>query len=141
MVIIDASVVNKVFLPNEESHDIARQIIQQHLQKSEEISVPDLLFYEVANTLITKTSIPENKIIGSLAELENFKLLVIHPSIEELIKIAKFAGNYGVSVYDASYAVLALEKGCYLFSADSKFVTKVKLPFVKHLSEYSLDVN
>lgn len=141
MVIIDASVVNKVFLPNEESYDIARQIIQQHLQKAEEISVPNLLFYEVANTLVTKTAIPENKILGSLAQLENFKLLVIHPSIEELTKIARFASNYGVSVYDASYAVLALEKGCDLFSADSKFVTKVKLPFVKHLSEYSLDIN
>jgi len=137
MVTIDASVVNKVFLPNEEHYDLARQILQQHLQKAEEILVPDLLFYEAANTLVTKTAIPESKILRSLTQLENFKFLVIHPSIEELKRAARFAKNYRVSVYDATYAVLAKEKNCDFVTADSKFVAKVKLPFVKHLSNYS----
>jgi len=137
MVIIDASVINKVFLPNEENHDTALEIIQKHLQKSEGILVPDLIFYEVANTLVTKTVIPEVKILKSLEQLDNFKLLVINPTIEELIKVAKFASTYHVSVYDAVYAVLAVEKGCDLYTADSKFVKRVNLPFVKHLGDYS----
>lgn len=141
MVIIDASIINKLFLPNEEGYDKALEIVEKHLQKSEEIFIPDLLFYEVANTLVTKTAIPENKIQKSLAQLGNFNLLVIHPSVEEIMRIAKFAKNYGISVYDASYAVLASGKGCNLFTADFKFVKKVNLPFVKHLSEYSSDVN
>lgn len=137
MVIVDASVINKLFLPNEESHNTARGLIQRHIRKSEEILIPDLLFYEVANTLVTKTAIPEDKILRSLAQLDRLKLFVSHPTVAELIKIAKFASSYHVSVYDASYAVLAAEKSCDLFTADSKFVEKINLPFVKHLSEYS----
>ncbi|MDO8487549.1 MAG: type II toxin-antitoxin system VapC family toxin [Candidatus Curtissbacteria bacterium] len=136
MVIIDASVINKLFLPNEEGHNTAQGIIQRHILKSEEILVPDLLFYEVANTFVTKTAIPLAKIIRSLAQLDKLKLLIIHPTMEELKKIAKFASDYHVSVYDATYAILAKEKSCDLFTADSKFVKKVNLPFVKHLSEY-----
>jgi len=134
-------VINKLFLPNEEGHNTAQGLIQRHIQKSEEILAPDLLFYEVANTLVTKTAIPITIINKSLAQLDKLKLLIIHPTMEELKKIAKIAKTYHVSVYDSTYAVLAQEKGCNLVTADSKFVKKVNLPFVKHLSEYSSNVN
>ncbi len=141
MIIIDASVVNKIFLPNEEGYETAQEIIKNHIQKSEEILIPDLLFYEVANTLVTKSDIPIKRITESLEQLERLELFVSHPVVEDMIKIAKFASDYHVSVYDASYAVLALEKGCDFYTADSKFVKKVNIPFVKHLSEYSPKVN
>ena len=141
MVTIDASVINKLFLPNEEGHNTAQGLIQRHIQRSQEILVPDLLFYEVANTLVTKTVIPIAIIIRSLAQLDKLKLLVIHPTTEEFKKIAKFAKTYHVSVYDATYVVLAQEKGCNLVTADSKFVAKVKLPFVKYLGDIPLDSN
>lgn len=134
MVVIDASVINKVFLPNEEGHERAKEIIQKHLEKSEEISVPNLLFFEVANTLVTKTVIPEDEILQTLLKLGKLKLLVIYPTIETFMKIAKFARKYHVSVYDASYAVLAEEKNCDLITADEKFAKQVNLPFVKLLS-------
>jgi predicted nucleic acid-binding protein len=141
MVIIDASVVNKLFLPNEEGHNTAQGLIQRHIQRSEEILVPDLLFYEVTNTLVTKTAIPIKIIIRSLAQLDKLKLLVIHPTTEEFKKIAKFAKTNHVSVYDATYAALAQEKGCNLVTADSKFVAKVNLFFVKRLGDIPLDSN
>ena len=138
MVIIDASVVNKLFLPNEEGQEIASGLILRNIQKFEEIFVPDLLFYEVANTLVTKTAIPITMVNRSLEQLDKLRLQVIHPTLEQLKKIAKFAKNHHVSVYDGTYAVLAQETGCDLITADSKFVREVNLPFVKHLTTIHL---
>ncbi|HBL52337.1 MAG TPA: PIN domain nuclease, partial [Candidatus Blackburnbacteria bacterium] len=45
--------------------------------------------------------------------------------------------KYEVSVYGASYVVLAKEKKCKLYTADAKFVSLVNLPFVKNLADYS----
>lgn len=136
MVVIDASVINKLFLANEEGEAAAREIVQKHLIKLDQITVPGLLFYEVANTLITKTKIPNTNIIKSIKQLEKFNLLVSHADMNDLIKIAKFARQHKVTVYDASYAVLAQNNGCNLYTADSKFVGIVNLPFVKHLNDY-----
>ena len=137
MVIIDASVINKLFLPNEEGYDKAGFIVQQHLQGKEKIIVPDLLFYEVANTLITKSSIPLSIALLSINDLYSFNLEIFHPSDKNMKTAASLAKKHRVSVYDASYAVLAQEKGCDLITADSKFAKQVNAAFIKTLNEYS----
>ena len=134
MVVIDASVISKLFLPLEENRQKAKEILRKHLQKLEEIYVPDLAFYEVANTLATKTIVPLAKVLKDLNKLDKFNFNVEHFSIEEVGKAAKIAKDKHVSVYDAVYAVLAQDKGCDLVTADAKFADQVKLPFVKKLS-------
>lgn len=61
MIVIDASVANKLLLPLEEGHKTAKSLLKLHLMKEESIVVPDLLFIEVANTLATKSTIPPKK--------------------------------------------------------------------------------
>ena len=137
MIIIDASVANKLFLPNEEGYDRAGFIVQQHLMGKEKIIVPDLLFYEVANTLITKSSIPLSAALLSINDLYSLNLEIFHPSDKNMTTAARLAKKYHVSVYDASYAILAQEKGCDLITADSKFAKQVNAAFIKTLNEYS----
>lgn len=93
----------------------------------------------MANTLVTKTAIPISIINRSLEKLDQLNFVVIRPVVEELKIIAKFAKTYHVSVYDATYAVLAQEKNCDLITADSKFADRVNLPFVKHLTSVNIN--
>ncbi len=135
MIVIDASVVNKFFLPHEDGRDKALAILRNHIQKKDSIIVPDLLFYEVANTLVTKTEIPKEQIAISLAKFDKLKLNIFHPTIEHIKKAASFAKQYHVSVYDAIYAILALEKKCLLVTADKKFITQVSQDYIRKLDD------
>lgn len=136
MIIVDASVISKLFLPAEENRDQAEIILDGHLKSSNQIIVPGLLFYEVANTLATKTGISLSKIKSNLRDLEDANLHVEQVTFELLNKAVTMAKKYKVSVYDASYAVLAREKKCVLITADSKFASQIKLSFVKNLKDF-----
>lgn len=134
MIILDASVINKIFLPTEEGRDKAKQIVERHINKQEQVVVPDLLYYEIANTLVTKTQVPIITVLKALKRLYSFNFEVVHSVEKNMSKISKFAKKYQVTVYDAAYAVLAKEKKYNLITADEKFVQAVNLPFVKSLS-------
>ncbi len=136
MIILDASVINKIFLPIEEGRNKAKQIIERHINKLEQVIVPDLLYYEIANTLVTKTQVPVSTVLKALKRLYSFNFEVFHPLEKDMRKISKFAKKYKISVYDASYAVLAQEKRCNLVTADQKFVKLVNLPNVLYLGDY-----
>lgn len=136
MVVVDASVIAKTILPWEEGRDKTKRILQRHIDKEDQIIVPDLLFYEVANILATRTTIPLKKVQSSIKELYKIDLQVHHPSETNMLQAAKLAKERHLSVYDAVYAVLAKEKKCPLITADEKFVETVKLPFVKNLKDY-----
>ena len=138
MVIIDASVVNKLFFPQEVGYVQVRNIIENHLNNSGMITVPDLLFYEVANALATKTNVPKSKIGEALLELDNYGLEVFYPTIENMTNAGIFSKDNHVSVYDAIYVILAQENKCDLITADDKFAKQVKLPFVKTLGEVKI---
>ena len=133
MIVVDASVINKIFLPNEVGCDRAQRIIDNHIIKKEIIIVPDILFYEVSNTLVTKSHIPLQFIFNSLEKLYLLNLEHIYVTQEHIKKAAKIAKTYHISVYDASYAVLAQEKKCDLLTADIKFVRQLNLPYIKLL--------
>lgn len=133
MVIVDASIVCKAVL-QEEGREKVKIIFDKHVEGTEEVTVPNLLFYEVANTLATKSGIPKAQITRSLNKLAKLNLVIYNPPFQEIIKAASFAKKNHVSVYDAIYVILAREKKCDLITADEKFVDQVKLPFVKKLS-------
>lgn len=133
MVVIDASIANKLLLPLEEGHEATRRVFQRHIENKERIVVPDLLFYEVANTLATKKNIPLPLINKSLDQLYSAHLGVVSFSEKQMKAAATLARENMASVYDATYAVLAQEKHCDLITADKKFAKQVNLPFVKIL--------
>lgn len=135
MIVTDASVINKLFL-EETDRDKAKRLVINHTAGKEAIIVPDLLFYEVINTLAGKTLVPQARLDNQLPKLFALNLQIFHLSKKEFIEAARLARKYKVTVYDAVYAVLAKEKKCDLVTADEKFVEQVKLPFVKSLTRY-----
>jgi len=138
MVIIDTSVAYKWFSTEEEDVSQAFQLLNAHLHKKEILVSPDIIIYELANAWATKTRLPIEKIKIFLKDFEQIKIGIEPMTFELIERAVKFSKDHHVSVYDASYAVLALEKNCILYTADSKFVKRINLPFVKLLTRYPI---
>lgn len=135
MIIVDASVAIKWIDKNEEYSDIARLLYKRHIDGNEEVVVPRLLFYEVANALATKSRSSEETIRGDMAVLLKSNLSNYLEEDKELIEAAILAKEYKTSVYDMLYAVIAKNKKCSLVTADENFVKKTKFKHVKLLKE------
>lgn len=137
MIIIDATIVFKWFAKTEKGYAQARILLEKHLLKQDEVIVPDLLLYEVGNAWSTKSILDIDKILENVDFLEEYLPKQIPINFKLIKKACQFSKKYDVSVYDATYAVIAEEKECNLITADDKFVDKVNLPFVKKLSDYN----
>ncbi|MBI3282455.1 type II toxin-antitoxin system VapC family toxin [Candidatus Curtissbacteria bacterium] len=138
MVVVDTSVAYKWFSPENEEFLYEALAL---LKNPSALIAPDLIIYELANSWATKTKLKNSQIKIFLKDFEEAEIKIEPVSFELIRRAIDFSRKYHVSVYDATYAMLASEKGCNFVTADSKFVAKVKLPFVKHLSEYSSDIN
>ncbi len=135
MVIIDTSVIFKWF-SQEDYREKAIEILSKHLKKTDNICIPDLIFYELTNAWATKTDLSVEEIKENLLYIKTYKLSIAQIDFTHFTKAAEYAKQYHVSVYDSIYAVLAEEKKCILFTADSKFIQQVNLPFIKHIKDY-----
>ena len=138
MVVIDTSVAYKWFSTEKEGDlSYALKLLEAHLHNKETITAPNLIIYELANAWSTKTKLSVDKIKTFLEDFEETGLKIEPMTFDLIEKAVEFSKNYHVSVYDATYAVLAKEKKCDLITADSKFVEQINLPFIKHLNKYS----
>lgn len=139
MVVVDTSIIYKWITEEDTDPDTsALKLLRQFLNGKENVLIPDIVLYELANALSTKTNLSFKEIQEAWNLFERLNLNTVNPSLKFIRKSIEFAREYHVSVYDASYAVLALEKKCVLFTADSKFTKKINLPFIKLLTDHSL---
>ncbi|OGM12516.1 hypothetical protein A2V80_01510 [Candidatus Woesebacteria bacterium RBG_16_39_8b] len=136
MIVVDTSVALKWLLTEkEESITKARMLLKDHLAKKNEILVPELLFYEIANALATKTKIPQIKINGLLKRIYSLNIKIYHPLEPDVLDSARLAKKYNSTVYDMLYAVVAKKHKTKLITADANFIKKTKFMFVKHLKD------
>lgn len=133
--IVDASVALKWVFKGEEHQDNALLLLKNHNDGKEKIIVPDLFFYEAANTLATKTALSTNEISESLAIIFEANLVVYHPIEKEVLQAAKLAKKHETSVYDMLYAVVAKKHKTRLVTADENFIKKTRFRFVKLLKD------
>lgn len=124
MVVVDASVVIKWFIP-ESGVAEAEAILNDHLFGREDIFVPELLFYEVVNALRYKKDIVEDAVNGFIAVLSGLELKRAGTDEQLLNTMFSIAKKYDISVYDAAYVALAEVFNCNLVTADVKLVQKV----------------
>lgn len=136
MIIVDTTIVFKWFDSTEKGYAKARDLLEKHLLRQDEIVVPDLLLYEVGNAWSTKSRLDIDKILENISLLEEYLPKQIPINFKLIKKACQFSKKYGVSVYDSTYAVIAEEKECDLITADDKFADKVNMRFVKKLSNY-----
>ncbi len=116
--VVDASVAVKWFFPEIYS-EAARQIV---LSKREFLA-PDLIWPEVGQALLKKVrrnEITSEEAADILRDFSRFPLQTYESKI--LLDTAwVLADRHGVSVYDALYLALAMDRDCSLVTADRKF--------------------
>lgn len=134
MIVLDASVIIK-WIQEEEYSDKARLLRKDHLARTNQVVIPSLLYYEVANTLATKTHISSKNVKTGLNLIYRASLITYKESPEDIITTSTLAKKHKTTFYDMLYAVLAKKKKCVLVTADNKFIDKTRFKFVKHISE------
>lgn len=137
MIVIDASVVIKWVRDGEEHQESALRILNNHVDRREEIVAPDLLLYEVTNALITKVHTSWSVIHTSLDVIIQAHILRYHPGEADVLLASKLALKYKTTLYDMLYVVTAERYDTIFVTADEKFVRKTKFPHIKLLSEYA----
>jgi len=136
MIVIDASIAIKWIKEEEEDRELALTLYTDHTSEKETILVPPLFFIEVANSLVTKSSIKVSTIKKDLEFLYNIHLGLFEPDKDILVKTSLMAKEFRTTVYDMLYAIIAQERKTVLVTADRKFKEKTEFSFVKLLDEY-----
>ena len=135
MIVIDASVALKWVKEEEAFREKALILFQKHKSGLDQITVPNLIYIEVANALVTKSS-TTNKLIKTAlkfifaANLKNYEL-----SPDTLLDASALARKYNTSVYDMLYAVIAKENKTTLVTADENFIRRTGFKFVKYIKD------
>jgi predicted nucleic acid-binding protein len=139
-VVVDASVVVKLFLP-EELSDRADTLLRSGAGGGElgELHAPDLLYVEIANVLWKHVRSGVMQAETAAAHLAALLDLHITPaaSRELAAHALALASEHDVSAYDASYVALAQALECELITADERLVNRLSraLPFVRWIGE------
>ena len=129
MIVVDASVAVKWFLP-EPGSEQAAALLEHH---EGELFGPDLLGVEIAATLVRgANAVKSNRgeaesALGkfrAMAEAGVFELRRL--SIDQLHQAAALAIDIGHPLKDCIYLTLAMELGCPLITADAKFAVKAR---------------
>ena len=138
-IVIDASVILKWFLSDEEYSQSALALLDKYVSFELEIVAPSLLEYEVLNGLQIarkRGRIPQD---NTIMAVEGFLGLEIEKKdISSFYSwIMHFSEAYNLTVYDASYLAVADEEGIELVTADESLYDRVKtnLKWIKWLGD------
>jgi predicted nucleic acid-binding protein len=125
--VLDTSVVLKWFSEFGES-DLpqAIQLRQALLEGSVLFTVPELLFYELANALRYHPSLSSKDVQEALDSVIDMGLVVKGVDKRVMAEAISIAFKYGVTVYDAYFLALSRIERKPLIIADYKFAEKVK---------------
>jgi len=123
--VVDASVVAKWFIPEADS-DKAVKLRNRHIEGTLNLMAPDLLLYEVANTLVYHPEIRDEAIQEDMEALFAVDIELVSPSSELMASMAEGARRRDLSVYDSSYLVLAEYVATNLVTADRRLYDKAK---------------
>ena len=126
MIVLDSSVALKWIFADEEGAEHAERIRAEHVSGKNEIAVPSLFFYEIANVLATKVKLSEEEVLKAFELISAFEFNVHELDNSEFMEAMNLTMKHKVSVDDASYHVLASRLGCHFLTADRKFWEKVK---------------
>lgn len=136
IVVVDASVITKWFVQEEYSIN-SLKLRDDYINRLVDIAAPELLPFEVINSLRYNPEFGEKDIKESAKALEKYSLWLF-PILGKLAeKTIENAFKYGITIYDSSYLSLADLESKTLYTADEKLLAKLKdNPCIHHISEY-----
>lgn len=125
--ILDASVIIKWFI-KEEGNEQADFYLERLNNQEIAIVIPQLLYYEVGNTLIFK-KIQKNDSDEIARKLYSLPLEVKQIGSVIFREITRIAETFGITFYDAVYVTLMTKERCEFITADRKLFQKVNKTF------------
>jgi predicted nucleic acid-binding protein len=135
MIVLDASVVLKWIFEDEEGSSGAKSYRERHASGKDIAAVHDLFFYEISNVLTAKTGLNTKDAMELFTLLWHFDFEVFHFGYKEFSAAMELSRRHSISLYDASYIVLAMRLKCDFVTADKKLYDKTKaLNAIKLLS-------
>jgi predicted nucleic acid-binding protein len=124
MSILDASVVLKWFIP-EKDFEKADIIRTEYLQGIRSIIVPDLLLYEISNSLRYHPEFTSQEIKDVLKTLLDMEIEIITPTLALMEKAIDISKEQNIICYDATYLALADDLQEEFITADEKLIKKL----------------
>lgn len=144
-IVIDASVVLKWYLADEEHGQRALGILDKHLTSEIEIIAPSLLEYEVVNGLMIAKKRGRMQAEKIQMAIDGFVSLDLKLKNLSLFysKIIELCELHHLSAYDAAYLALASEEHIPFITADEELYKTVKkdLNWVIWLGDYKYPDN
>jgi len=126
MIVLDACVVLKWALRDEQGATDALKLRARHVEGVDPAAVPDLLFYEVANVLALHPSLTPQDAAEAWSGIVGYGLLVYSLPAEAFLRTIELARSAQVTAYDAAYVALAEGLGCDFVTADRKLAQKLE---------------
>jgi predicted nucleic acid-binding protein len=121
--VVDASVVLQWLLG--EPAIKSQGVLERHLDRTDVLAAPELLHYEVGNVLVTKTALAASEAAELFGHFLNLEIQAYSLGAEEYRHCLALAQKHRLTVYHASYLVLALSLNAKLVTADRKFASRV----------------
>ncbi len=136
--VVDASVVVKWFVEEPYTTEALR-ILQDHVGGRVGLHAPSLLPYEVLNALKYTGEFGEEDLTRAGRALVDLQI-TLHPLEGSLLAdTVALALGKGITIYDASYAALAVSLNAPLYTADEKLLRRLGRNFpASHLRDYDL---
>lgn len=132
-VVVDASVVVKWFHDEEKTAE-ALKLQEQINEGTVSAAVPDLVLYETANALVRGVGRPSSEISAALHVLAEMSWDVVAPTttlLDDAVALA--TSRPSLTVYDATYAALALRRNAELVTADEELHKLIGTPVTRLL--------
>ena len=143
--VVDASVVAKWYLKDEEFVGQADRLLDRYLDGTTTLTTPHFTRYELANA-VTRAArdgrVTQEEAGAALVDFSGLGLAQVADNDGLLDASRRIAARFGVSFYDALYLALAEELQAGLITADIPLFNRVsdEMPFVALLPDVPLDL-
>jgi predicted nucleic acid-binding protein len=138
--VVDASIIVKWILPGEPYQEAAVKIKEDFVYGLLELIAPNFIVEEVANALwraIKLERISEKDAKEALEALGDMGIKLHETSWVQASQELNVACKLNLTVYDASYLILAEKTKTSLITADEKLCEKAKQHFrITHIKDY-----
>ncbi|MHA1713186.1 MAG: type II toxin-antitoxin system VapC family toxin [Candidatus Ranarchaeia archaeon] len=123
-IIVDASVIVKWFIAEKYSKE-ALELRKQFVDGQIELFAPDLLPYEVLNALKYSQLFQPKELEAAITAFEHYGIVQFPLNDNYARHVARIAGTYDISVYDAAYVGLLDVIDAKVYTADKRLVEKL----------------
>jgi predicted nucleic acid-binding protein len=124
--VLDASVGVKWFsTENELALNQALEIRDAHISNEITVVVPDLFYYEVANSIVHKKFFSDAMVLSVTSALFDLGFHAIPVNSEILSLSAELSRKFNITIYDSCYMAIARNMRCPLVTANPRHQKKV----------------